>query len=230
MTSTRIALPPALPTELLSYILTQQSCPTTLLICQSRASFLSSLSKAITHTHGHHPETTDRDAESTPLHPLLIPTLHQIATSRDVKLVFMHTVTHLRAWLAAFDGAEGDGEKGGGVLVVYGVLGLHRDTSEWSAQGIGNSIASVVEAEVRGGRRVVLIEEKALDSLEDVEVDDRESGKERVVWEERVPMLNGSMRRAGLESEEGGWSGRTVEVGRIVGRWFKFARAEWADA
>jgi len=75
-----------------------------------------------------------------------------------------------------------------------------------------------------------LIEERKFDSREDIEMDDRESGKERVVWEERVPMLNGSVRRAGLESEEGGWSGRTVEVGRIVGRWFNFARAEWADA
>lgn len=47
------------------------------------------------------------------------------------------------------------------------------------------------------------------------------------IWEERMPMLNGSVRRAGLESEEGGWSGRTVEVGRILARWFKFRNCEW---
>jgi hypothetical protein len=39
-------------------------------------------------------------------------------------------------------------------------------------------------------------------------------------------MLNGSVRRAGLESEEGGWSGRTVEVGRILARWFKFRKGD----
>lgn len=47
------------------------------------------------------------------------------------------------------------------------------------------------------------------------------------IWDERVPMLNGSARRAGLESEDGGWSGRTVEVGRILSRWFKFQKGDW---
>jgi hypothetical protein len=40
-------------------------------------------------------------------------------------------------------------------------------------------------------------------------------------------MLNGSFRRAGPEGEDGGWSGRTVEVGRILARWFKFRKGEW---
>jgi hypothetical protein len=35
------------------------------------------------------------------------------------------------------------------------------------------------------------------------------------------------LRRAGLESEDGGWSGRTVEVERILGRWFKFRKGDW---
>jgi hypothetical protein len=61
-----------------------------------------------------------------------------------------------------------------------------------------------------------------------VGAEERRKGRRRV-WEERVPMLNGSVRRAGLESEDGGWSGRTVEVGRILARWFKFGRGDWED-
>lgn len=125
--------------------------------------------------------------------------------------------------------------------MVYGVVGLHRDTSEWSAQGLGNSISACVEAGWRTERRVVVLEERQPDE-EDAggaavggerlgDEDDAESPRPRgsgfQVWEERVPMLNGSVRRAGLESQEGGWSGRTVEVGRIVGRWFKFRKGGW---
>lgn len=113
------------------------------------------------------------------------------------------------------------------LLVVYGFLGLHRDTSEWSAQGIGNSLAGVVEAGWRAGRKVVLVEER-ISSLYYGD-DDRVEGKEeaRKMWEERVPILNGSVRREGLENGGGGWSGRTVEVGRVLARWFKFGREEW---
>lgn len=119
------------------------------------------------------------------------------------------------------------------LLVVYGLLELHRDTSEWSAQGLGNSVAGLVEAGWRTGRKVVLLEERGMgDDLGDgdgnVGTEERRKGRGRV-WEERVPMLNGSVRRAGLESEDGGWSGRTVEVGRILARWFRFGRGDWDD-
>ena len=112
---------------------------------------------------------------------------------------------------------------------MYGLLELHRDTSEWSAQGLGNSIAGLVEAGWRTGRKVVILEERGMgDDSSDIGLE--ESRKNRIkIWEEGVPMLNGSVRRAGLESEDGGWSGRTVEVGRILARWFKFEKGDWDD-
>jgi len=116
------------------------------------------------------------------------------------------------------------------LLVIYGLLELHRDTSEWSAQGLGNSVAGLVEAGWRAGRKVVLFEERGMDhGSGDVGAEGARKSRGKV-WEERVPMLNGSVRRAGLESEDGGWSGRTVEVGRILARWFKFGRGQWEDA
>lgn len=224
-----LALSPALPPELLTYILSQSPKPTTLIICQPRAAFLSSLHSSIT-------TQNPADNERPPEHPLLIATLDQIATSRHVKVVFIPTVSHLRAYLAVFPkddrGQEGGGEKKTPLLVVYGLVELHRDTSEWSAQGLGNSVAGLVEAGWRGRWEVVVVERK-VDGGFGLDVEDLgmgeggRGGDARKVWEQRMPMLNGSVRRAGLESEDGGWSGRTVEVGRILGRWFRFRKGSW---
>ncbi|TVY45991.1 hypothetical protein LOCC1_G003027 [Lachnellula occidentalis] len=225
-----LALSPALPSELLTYILSQSAKPTTLIICQPRTAFLSSLRDSITT----HDDPSDNEGRSPPEHPLLVPTLHQIATSRHVKLVFIPTVSHLRAYMAVFPKEDHgqEGEKKTPLLVVYGLVELHRDTSEWSAQGLGNSVAGLVEAGWRGRLEVVVVERQVDDggvslNLDDLEMGEGEGRDARRVWEQRMPMLNGSVRRAGMESEDGGWSGRTVEVGRILGRWFRFRKGNW---
>ncbi|EPE24415.1 hypothetical protein GLAREA_08267 [Glarea lozoyensis ATCC 20868] len=244
-----LALPPALPSELLTYVLAHQAHPTTLIICQPRSNFLTSLLNSIDQTSPiSNPSATDdpssAPAEPSPVHPLLIPTLHQIATSRSVKVVFIPTVSHLRAYLAAFGEEdrvalpvpqfEKQG-KNSPLIVVYGLVGLHRDTSEWSAQGLGNSVSALVEVGERCGRRVVCFEEREdeisgdLQELEDEEeeIESRRWKEVCKVWEQRVPMLNGSVRRAGMGSEDEAWSGRTIEAGRIFGRWFRFEKADW---
>jgi hypothetical protein len=244
MPPTLLAFPPALSPELLTYVLSQSFRPITLIICQPRGKFLSSLQVSVTPTQLSLPqdEAQDADTEQRPLNPLLIPTLRQIATSRSIKLVFIPTVSHLRAYLAVFPSPDdanaelrGFDEKAKerSLLVVYGLVELHRDTSEWSAQGLGNSIAGLVEAGWRGQREVVVIEERKFDqddilelealAMQEEEMRRRDTSK---VWEQRVPMLNGSVKRAGMESEDGGWSGRTVEVGRILGRWFRFEKGK----
>jgi len=250
MSPTPVALPPALPSELFTYILTHQTYPTTAIICQPRSTFLSALLTSIPQTLQARPPPppsaeafSDPHSEPTsdppPLHPLLVPTLHQIATSRHINLAFIPTLSHLRAYLAVFSKEDEDNgppekrfDKPGKkppLLVVYGLLDLHRDTSEWSAQGLGNSIACLVEAGWRTERKVVILEERGMND-DFSETGMEESRYNRVkIWEEGVPMLNGSVRRAGLESEDGGWSGRTVEVGRILARWFKFEKGDWED-
>lgn len=263
MAPTPLALPPALPSELLTWILTHQAYPTTLIICQPRATFLTSLLNSIPQSILPQPPPlpVEDDTSSAPpdpnpspphRHPLLIPTLHQIATSRHISLVFIPTISHLRAYLSVFPpptdkepSPEQVFEKPGKnrpLLVVYGMVELHRDTSEWSAQGLGNTLAGLVEAGWRSGRGIVLLEERGLhdedraydgvgqleqDELGENEAEERRKKRLPKVWDERLPMLNGSARRTGLESEDGGWSGRTVEVGRILSRWFKFGKGDW---
>lgn len=250
MPPTPVALPPALPSELLTYILTHQTYPTTVIICQPRSTFLFSLLTSVPQTLQAQPLPPPADgfshpqaepaSEPIPLHSLLVPTLHQVATSRHINLVFVPTLSHLRAYVAVFSSSEAVGKgpseqkfdrpgKKIPLLVVYGFLELHRDTSEWSAQGLGNSTAGLVEAGWRTGRKVVILEQRGMDdALSDIEEEERRN-KRPVIWEEGVPILNGSVRRAGLERDDGGWSGRTVQVGRILARWFKFGKGDWGD-
>lgn len=232
-----------------------------MIICQTRSTFLSSLLSSIPQPIQRQPpvQTVDKSAPQAhdkaevqepppaelPHHPLLIPTLHQVATSRSVNLVFIPTVSHLRAYLAAFPAPtdnQHDGrlpeqkfDKQGNkvpLLIVYGLIELHRDSSEWSAQGLGNSIAGLVAAAWRTQRRAIAVEERKADEhLARVEGD--EDGQQvehklgRKAWDDKVPMLKGSVRRVGFESKDSAWSGRTIEVGRVLARWFKFGRGEW---
>jgi len=133
-------------------------------------------------------------------------------------------------------GGNGKGKRGAGLIVLYGILELHKDTSEWSAQGLGDTLARVVEAGRRTGTRIILLEESKgvevkntlgveREGDEDKREDRRKGGWKG--WEERLPMLNRSVKRVGFESEGAGWSGRTVEVGRILARWFRFGKGEW---
>lgn len=46
------------------------------------------------------------------------------------------------------------------------------------------------------------------------------------IYHKRLPMLNGSSKTDANDPEAGGWSGRTVEVGIVLKRWFKFTGEE----
>jgi len=77
----------------------------------------------------------------------------------------------------------------------------------------------------------VVVEERASDYSESEEFlakvrAVRKSTRIRQAWQQQVPILSGSERRDGLGGE-GGYSGRTVEVARILGRWFQFDEGSW---
>jgi hypothetical protein len=46
------------------------------------------------------------------------------------------------------------------------------------------------------------------------------------IFRKRLPMLNGSSRTDGNNAEAATWSGRTVEVGIVLKRWFRFTEEE----
>jgi hypothetical protein len=80
-------------------------------------------------------------------------------------------------------------------------------TTEWSAQGLGTSAASLVDAAIRNGFRAAIVEPRGGG-------DGFESWSEFA--EEQAPMLSGTIMK-----ESGTWAGRKVEIGRILGRWFE---------
>lgn len=252
------ALSPLLPSDLLTYILThaQHAAHTTLIVCSTRAAFLASLHRSIP------PQPSGPEAAP---HHLLVPTLHQLSVSRNVQICFAPTCSHLRAQLAVL-GSGLDPESTAGrapaqqhldegkapaLVVLYKLVEAHRDTSEWSAQGLGATLANLVEAGLRAQARIMLCEEKSMEGGEDAEdnpgalrgdSDAVESGEMEVDhaegtedgatsrrkvewWKERLPMLSGSVKRAGLGAQEA-WTGRTIEVGRVLGRWCVFAKEE----
>ncbi|KAF7903379.1 uncharacterized protein EAF01_006428 [Botrytis porri] len=276
MSPSYITLPPALPSELLNWILNHDAYPTTILICKPRAAFISSLLADITSSTPPLPPSpmdipssppnpaTGIAQSQTPSHSLLIKTLHQISLSRHISVIYIPMISHLRAYLSVLSpetaskiGAPPDqkwdkvGRKRE-MVVVYGLIDLHRDTSEWSAQGLSRSLAGLVESGGRDKRIVVCLEEseRKTERSESTEMDaggdediggqindrsglesDGDMGRDNRTWkgwDEHVPMLNGSVRRTGLEGEDSGWSGRTIEVGRIFARWFDFGNAEWS--
>jgi hypothetical protein len=105
---------------------------------------------------------------------------------------------------------------------VYGFLALHRDTSEWSVQGLSSSAAGLVEAAAREGVRAVICEAPGKPGIT------RFNGGvgEEDLLEERVPVLSAGLRR-GLVAGDSGWVGKTVEVKRVLARWFRFEEPTW---
>ncbi|KAI1079158.1 hypothetical protein F5B20DRAFT_181132 [Whalleya microplaca] len=237
MSPTPLLLSPALPSELLTYILNHHAYPTTLIICSSRIDFLTSLAEDIRQQanpplspgeHGTEPSSsTPPGTNQGPLkHQLLSSPLYQIATSKHIRVVYIPTVTHLRAYLTVFTPEDSkvpapppdfNHSRKSRHIILYGFLEIHRDTSEWSAQGLGNSAAALVELGHRLSWQTLVVEPRGNApgcTFEDL-------------LKETAPYLSGGTRRIGPDAEEGGWSGRTVDVGRILKRWFRFEHGPW---
>ena len=258
-----IAVPPVTSRVLLDYVLTSTSYPTTLLVCSPRAAFLSSLQNSAS--------TSSTLQSSTS-------TLHLLSVSPHIQTIFTPTLSHLRAWLSVADSecstpapalhpgsttAAGTAQKygnGRSQLVVWGLVNMHKGTSEWSVQGLSSTAAALVEAGQRMGRKVVLVEEAEGElSREDEEDEGEPAGVEDLedqadleemnefnddgelesgrpvgeeikpqsgIYQKRLPMLNGSSKTDANDLEAGAWSGRTVEVGIVLKRWFRFTGEE----
>ncbi|KUI68697.1 hypothetical protein VM1G_03820 [Cytospora mali] len=247
-----VILSPALPSELLAYIIQHQTYPTTLIICSSRAEFLAHLISDVQDTTRRilHPGTDlndpSRATDSRPnANALLASPLYQVAIARHIRMVFVPTVSHLRAYLSAFTNDDSKvppppastsaRTKRQSLLLVYGFLNLHCDTSEWSAQGISSTAASLVEAATRAGFRAVIVDHPRRPPRQnDGDGDEAEDGDGDKVTEAEdsllsaeVTVLSSSARRAGADLDDAAWTGRKVTVGRVLGRWFRYGERGW---
>ncbi|KAK0672617.1 hypothetical protein QBC41DRAFT_313626 [Cercophora samala] len=171
------------------------------------------------------------------------PPLYQLAVTRHIRTVFIPTLSHLRAFLSVFTvqdttavsapptstAAPGSSPSRANhtspLLLVYGFLGLHRHTSEWSVQGISGTAAVLVEAAKKAGLKAVIVEAPLSTSPSGEAPEDMQDGVD--LLSESMPVLSGSSKRTGLNLERAGWTGRTIQVSKVLGRWFRFQEGDW---
>lgn len=224
-------LAPATPSELLAYLVAHQTYPTTLILCCPRPEF----QQALLHNVAAALNPTDRPVDAQTEGPSALPkdaslehapqalvsaSLHQAAIAKHIRVLFAPTVSHLRACLATFSPlgsgkvpppplytgvALGD-PSAKPFIVLYGLLDAHRDTSEWNAQGISCTASLLVDTAHRTNYIPVLVEPKDDDGHPSLEA----------LLAETVPLLDNTT------MSEGPWSGRRVDIRRVLERWFDF--------
>ncbi|KAJ4322707.1 hypothetical protein N0V94_002225 [Neodidymelliopsis sp. IMI 364377] len=226
-----VLFPLTLP-ALLDYILSTQAAasPTTLVVCSDQKTFLDHLAHAL--------KQQQATSDSSSLQQLLIPTLHNLSSTRHVKLAFCASVQALLAYLTAYDRpgyVHVDESEGSERLVLVNPLALHKPTSSFSVQGLSRTFAAAVETALRTGAALHLVEcedrreSRDEDAGEDAAMpDDDENAdamaEEQDPWEQEVSILNVSARRFGSGAGERAWAGRTIKAKRIAARWFYFQR------
>lgn len=208
-------------TEFVDYVLKSHASPTTLVVCSTRESFLQHLHSDIQINLSVPPDSQENNDVGAS-HPFLISTIHLLASSRTIQLVFVPTLPHLRAYLAVFkplvdsDRNPLPYKKPGlcvPMLAIFGFATIHEPTSEYSAQGLSRTLAIAVEVAKFAGMKLVLAEPCKRQMDNNANIQD--------FWKLQVPLLSGSIR---LGSNERSWAGRTVDIGRVVGRWCRFMR------
>ncbi|EPE03603.1 hypothetical protein F503_01861 [Ophiostoma piceae UAMH 11346] len=207
------------PETLISFIVDHCAHPTTLVVGSTSDQF-------IQQWHDGRDSQDDDDRSSSKRGKT---TLLEVAIARHIRVVFVPTVAHLRGFLAAFDPAASripapptlhktkttskskSKRQMKSKLIVYSLLRLHRDTSEWSAQGLGTTAVVLDEAGWRTGMDVVVVEGRS---------NGQQDGQQREsvgAWSERVPVLSTSARR---QLEKAGYALRTERIQSVMERWF----------
>jgi hypothetical protein len=173
--------------DVLTYVLDHHSPPTTLIICSTQSTFLQDLRSSLT-----------EDSF------LYSPTIALLASSSTIDLAYVPTLPHLRAYISACRSSPRETisfEKPGTkepMLAIVNSIGLHENTTAFSAQGYGLTIASAVETAVRERMRLMIVEYT-------------ESGEQ--VWTRELPVLNGSGDRL---------AGRAIELEKVLARWCRY--------
>jgi hypothetical protein len=227
-----------------------------LIICSGEGEFLKQLLASVHHEKdnarmeaeaaGLEPHIVERLASR--FHDLLIPTLHQLASSSNVNVTFCATLPQLQAYLSAYHlkghslahsncNTEG---KPPATMVLVNPIAIHRDTASFSAQGLSRTFAGAIEAASRTKAQLLIVEcpsrapptaEHVTDGGDDEAMHEAgeyqlEAGEPEIdqqdPWEEQVAILNVTTKSFG--AGESGWLGRTVKIRGVVERWCVFER------
>lgn len=204
-----------------------QKTAMTLIACCSRSYFLKQLieyTRPSSVAVGDHSEqhALDENAETEPeeeslslpprLNPLLQPTLKLIAASSKIKLAFCPTIPIFRAYLSTLLIRTAAEEKQCSRIVIVNILELHRDTSEFTLQGLSRSFSLI--ASING----LLQGDIELVECADVHGETSDVTHSQP-WDVEVPLLSGSIK---IGEAGQGWASRKVSVKDFANRWFNF--------
>jgi len=234
--------------EFIQRVLNNDSQSATLVVCASKERFTEQLLAACVETE---PTTIDEaqrrsdgdHAEIEPAAPethdlLKPPSLLQLANARNVKLVFCHDLTHLRAYLATLAIPKprlepathaGKSNEQPSLLAILNPIDIHRFTTSFSAQGLNRTFALAVEAVHATRKHLAMVEftefqhreaERAFEGFE-LGSDAAPATLSVNPWDEEVSILNVTTKSFGAGGR--GWVGRTVTVRKIAERWCAFS-------
>lgn len=158
-----------------NWLLHQASHPTLVIVCSDKHTFIEQLEASsaasarsdVSASGG----TGQEDAEAAAQHgsdedgyrgygphPLLTPTLLNISKSRNVKLAFVSSMPALMAYLTVLPHKQVGNGPARGTLVLLGTLALHKESGSCSAQGLGRTVALVIQTAWKLGKKLVLVE------------------------------------------------------------------------
>ena len=217
----------------LEYVLHNHAAPSTVVICSSREAFLEDVLLSTQEYADQAMVERIGEVDQQPLHPLMVPTIHLLATSRTIDLAFTPTLPHLRAYLASrtLDIGE-DFEPSVGrmpgtqapTLAVFGFTDLHRPTSEFSAQGLSRTLSTAVEVSLALRRKLIIADvPPTINDQDPMALNEHENDGILDPWMEQVPILNNSIRSG---NDQRIWAGRTIPIARVIGRWCRIVRPD----
>jgi hypothetical protein len=241
--------------DLVQLHLESDSPSSVLVVCASKELFIEQLhatclDSGVGNTNNGDEQLTEDDVEPEPNetskpepHPLLKqPTLHQLATSRKVKLVFCPELVHLRAYLSTLaipTIVPTAGKKSNNsLLTILNPINQHRATSSFSAQGLNRTFALAVEAAYATQTQLLMVEcpsfRRPRDNAEslgdagydfefetDITAPPPQPPAAADLWNGEVSILNVTTKSFGAGGR--GWVGRTVTIRRVAERWFFFS-------
>lgn len=196
-------LPPQSGLEFVRYLLNHDTLHTTLVICQDREDFLDGLYGACSSRADDFEAHENVEDERRSLAVTPNDTIESIAVSRHIKVAFTPTVSHLRAYLSVicksmFLPSLCSNVQVGSIpsprLAVFGLIGVHRGTSNFSAQGLMRSLSLLLETAQATEQGVVLAEDPPID----VALSSRQDFLHETPsnpWKERIPLLSSRVLR-----------------------------------
>lgn len=212
--------------DIIKHLLQRQSANNTVVIvCSSKQDFAKQLMLSFDHETAKTSEIpASQQSEvslecfpstsQAPWNNILSATLHNIASSQAVKLIYCSNTSILRAYLASFNYSSDSISNHNSVeVIILDLLALHHGTSEFSLQGLSKTFAIVASLSVPS---VQLIECK---DPRDPESPHR--GSE--LWQTQVPLLTGSVK---IGAEGSRWASRSITARKVASRWFVYEEKE----